>query len=140
MYDLLKEFGAEFGPSVTGFLPALSSEELLASLVVLQAEIESVIQNTGSSIRELQPPPEFAADHEVVLTFFDQILEVARDITMAAAEGDTQSLNPLFRQSGEVFCTAELAPVAGYQARGRPLFRPGGTSQLQLVSSRSPSR
>ena len=109
MYDLLKEFGAEFGPRVTGFLPALSSEELLASLVVLQAEIESVIQNTGSSIRELQPPPEFAADHEVVLTFFDQILEVARDITMAAAEGDTQSLNPLFRQSGEVFCTAELA-------------------------------
>ena len=105
--DILKRHEAEFGPRVSGFLPALTPEELFASLAALQTEIEEVIANTRDELRALEPPEEVRADHERLVQYFVEILEVARDITEAAKDHDqAKLLGELFPESGVVLCDA----------------------------------
>ena len=105
--EILKRHGAEFGPRVSGFLSALTPEELFASLAALQTEIEGVIANTRDELRDVEPPEEVRADHERLVQYFVEILEVARDITQAARDQDqAKLLNELFPESGIVLCDA----------------------------------
>ena len=68
------------------------------------------MEETGRQIRELEPPVELRLDHDVVLQYFEETLEVARAITRAAEAQDRAKLETeLFPRSGEVLCRARVS-------------------------------
>ena len=111
--DIVGSFITEFRPRVTGFLRALTPDELFESLAILQPEIEAVLKEAGESVRALEPPNELRADHEVLIRYFEETLEVARAITRAAKDQDSAKLREEFTRSGIVLCDArrDLSPA-----------------------------
>ena len=125
LHNILKRFGAEFGPRVGGFLPALTREEFFGYLAVIQPEVEALLEETGRQVRTLKPPAELGADHDVVLRFLEETLEIARAITRAAENQERAKLETeLFPLSGEVLCKAERALSSEIRPVVDPYFGP----------------
>ena len=104
---LSRRFGAEFGPRVSGFVPALSEEEFFQSLLEVQPSVEGLIDNMAQGMQELDPSPEFRGDHERAIRYFEELLEVSRSITQAAMNKQRHKLlMELFPLSGQVLCDA----------------------------------
>ena len=80
-------------------LPAFTAEERMAYLRVIQPEVEARLDEALQAVRVLDPPPHLAADHARVIGFYEDILSVARCITLAAAEGDDRRVLALARES-----------------------------------------
>ena len=72
---LSRRFGAEFGPRVSGFVPALSEEEFFQSLLEVQPSVEGLIDNMAQGMQELDPSPEFRGDHERAIRYFEELLK-----------------------------------------------------------------
>ncbi len=53
-------------------------------------------------LAELTPPPQFSADHQILLAFFSEQYQTALEITAANAERDTETVLELFDRSNEV--------------------------------------
>ena len=104
---LSRRFSAEFGPLVSGFLPALSAKEFFESLLELQPSVEGLIDNMAEGMRELDPPTELRGDHDRTIRYFEELLAVSRSITQAARDGQQDKLlMELFPLSGQVLCDA----------------------------------
>ena len=115
----------EFGPRVSSFPVGLATDELFTALEVLQPEIIQALEETGAAVRALQPPPELRADHQRIVTYWEDTLEVSRAISRAVEARDAPEQRLQFRESGVVFCTAarslsdSVRPILG------PHLRPG---------------
>ncbi|MEE9198480.1 MAG: hypothetical protein V3U26_01645, partial [Dehalococcoidia bacterium] len=119
--SIMKEFQADFGPRVTGFIPALSPEELSTTLLNVQSEIETLLAETRDKVAALTPPSELSADHDRLIQYFEDTLNVAQAITQAAKETDIQRILQVeFPRSGQVLCDAlndlspNVEPIVGF--------------------------
>lgn len=109
----------EFFPRVTSFPLGLSQEEVFEGLLLINPEIEEVLEEAGERVRALQPPSNYQPDHDVLVRFFEETLEVARGITKAAQDQDGVAQRAHFTESGVVLCRAvralsdDIRPILG---------------------------
>jgi hypothetical protein len=99
VHGLLKRFSLELRPRVSGFPADFAAEELFAYLTTVQPEVEDLIERTRNEMLGLDPPEELRPDHEVLLRYFEDTLDVAVRITRAAQEGNLPALQVLFGES-----------------------------------------
>ena len=82
-------------------LVAFTDEERMAFLRVIQPEVQERFEEALAAVRSLDPPADRAADHALVVGFYEDILHVARRITAAAEDGDHRRFQALARDSFE---------------------------------------
>ncbi len=112
LYAIFRRFAAEFSPRVGAFPPAYTPEERFATLEALQPEIISALEEALGSVRALEPPAELRADHDRVIQYFEETLDVSRAISQAAEDRDFAATEEQFQRSGAVVCSAvqDLSP------------------------------
>ncbi len=104
--DVMRRFQSEFVPRVRSFPPAMTEEERNAALGILQPAIISALEQAGDEAADLDPPDERRADHEVILRYFTDTLDVSRAISQAAEDADQDAIDFEFGRSLTVFCEA----------------------------------
>ena len=119
VYDTMREFNAAFGPRIQ-FPPPLTAEHRLTVLGLQQPETIALVQRTGDSVRSLQPTDEFGGDHERLLRFFDELLEVNWEIQQAAVARDEDAQKAGFAKANGIINGAR-SPGA-FSKEFRPLI------------------
>lgn len=101
-YEALREYAIRIGPL---FLTSagLDQGQRTQYLASVQPEIEELLLGTGDRLGELDPPTEFATDHEALLRYFDDQYAVAALITDANAIGDDATILELYAESARLF-------------------------------------
>ncbi len=121
LHAIFRLYATEFNPRVSSFPPAFTPDELYSSLAILNPEIETVIEEARDMVMALTPSAELRADHDRLILYLEENLELARAISQAARDQDGVGLRTdLFPESGIVLCNAqrELSPTI------RPLVTP----------------
>ena len=91
-----------FEPRAQIFPAWLPDDALFSGLEIVQPEIESSFIETIEALQSLQPPSKYRAGHEVVLRFFEGLLEVAYAIDRAVEARDVEQVREEFARSGTV--------------------------------------
>ena len=65
-----------------------------------------MLEEAGEAVRVLEPPDEYRADHQVIVKYWEDILEVSRAISRATVNRDTVEQRRQFIESGVVACNA----------------------------------
>lgn len=102
LHSALARGSAEFTPR--GFLfvsQAFSNTQVAAYLNSIGPSLVEGVSNTAKDVEALVPPDEFAADHRVITSYFDDFLRVSRSID-AAAESNPARLRSLFPESQRI--------------------------------------
>ncbi len=101
-YETLREYAIRVGPL---FLSSstLDQSQRTQYLAAVQPNIENLLLRTGDRLRALDPPAEFAADHEALLAYFDDQYTTATAITEANAAGDSAQIAELYTRSAQLF-------------------------------------
>jgi hypothetical protein len=96
-FETLREYAIRVGPL---FLTsnAFNDGQRAQFLAEVQPGIETLLHDTGERLAMLQPPDEFAADHEALRRYFDEQYQVAVEITGANAAGDQDLVSELYQQ------------------------------------------
>ena len=112
LYAIFRLYAAEFNPRVGAFPPAFTPEERFAALEVLQPGIISTLEEALGSVRALEPPSELLADHDRLIQYLEETLDVSRAISQAAEDQDFAATEEQFERSGAVVCSAvqDLSP------------------------------
>ena len=122
--SIVRRFTAEFDPRVGSFPPAFTPEEWFTALAALQPEIIEAIEDGLAALQPLEPPEEIRADHDRIIQFFEEILDVAQAISQAAEAGDFDKTEEEFQRSGAVVCSArgdlsaEVKPIVAFFFEG----------------------
>lgn len=97
VFGALREYAIRSGPLFfTGV--ELNPTQRAAYLDVVQPKIEQLLLSAGNRLRALDPPTEFADDHDVLLAYFDDQHATAVAITAANAAGDDTRVLELYEQ------------------------------------------
>lgn len=99
---ILANLSAEFTPR--GFLfvaRVFGNDEVAQYLQRVQPDIVTGLERTRNDLRRLVPTDEFAADHRILLGYFDQFLELSRQIS-DAAQTNPSRLHALFPRSQQL--------------------------------------
>ena len=101
-YEALREYAIRVGPLflTSGGLDQGQRTQYLASV---QPRIEAQLLAARDRLAKLTPPPEFAADHEALLAYFEDQHAVAVLITEANAIGDEATILALYADSATLF-------------------------------------
>ena len=124
--SIVRRFTADFDPRVGSFPPAFTPEERFTALAALQPDIIEAIEDGLAALQPLEPPEEIRADHDRIIQYFDEILEVAQAISQAAEDQDFDKIEEEFQRSGTVFCSArkdlspEVKPIVASFFEGGP--------------------
>lgn len=96
-YETLREYAIRAGPL---FLTSNAFDESQRTryLAEVQPGIEMLLHDTIDRLAGLEPPAEFAADHEALRRYFEEQYEVAVEITGANAVGDQDRVGLLYEQ------------------------------------------
>ena len=125
LFKVMRKVEADFSPRVSSFPPMMSPDELFASLLILNPEIEAVLEEASTAAAALEPPEEFVDDHETLVTFFDELLVLSRQITQAARDGQLDKLRfEYFPESGAVPQPASEQFSEAFRPLVTPYFRP----------------
>ena len=122
-----------YGPELWAALPITglptwaffeqTPDEAVVEVVPLAApELVARIEQSRASVVALSPPEEYAADHAVIVEYFDALLELQRDVIAAAEAGDIDAVRTAIRTeaSDEIWCAVatalsdEVLPAARY--------------------------
>lgn len=99
-YEALREYAIRVGPlflTSTGF----DATERTRYLAEVQPGIETLLHDTGERLATIDPPAEFADDHEALRRYFTEQYGVAVEITTANAVGDQDLVSQLYSQFAE---------------------------------------
>lgn len=102
-----RTFVAEFSPRVGSFLPAFSPDDRIAALLELQPPIIEALENVLDEAQALDPPDALRDDHDRIVQYIEETLDVSRAISAAAEAGDFDETEILFRRSAVVLCSAQ---------------------------------
>lgn len=96
-YEALREYAIRAGPL---FLTsnAFDDGQRTRYLAEVQPGIEMLLHDTGERLAGLEPPAEFAADHDALRRYFEEQYAVAVEITGANAVGDQNRVGLLYQQ------------------------------------------
>ena len=124
LFKVMRKVEANFSPRVTSFPPMMSPDELFASLLILNPEIEAVLEEASTTAAALEPPEEFADDHETLVTFFGELLVLSRQITQAARDRELDKLQfEYFPESGAIVQRTNEQFSEAFRPLVSPYFR-----------------
>lgn len=107
LYALLLEYrlhlGGATGARDFSFAPTTEADEF-AALGLIQPEIIAVIEEAMRKLTALEPTPELRADHDRLVRYLSDALEVSRSILTAAAARDAAGLQAGMGRAVRVFC------------------------------------
>lgn len=102
LYGVWLRARTEIDPRIaTGALELFQDDDLFRYLGAIQPDVERILAEIHQEVAALEPPNELRGDHEAVLVYFEELLDVARRITRAAEAGDREQLRSLFSESAE---------------------------------------
>ena len=121
LYDIMQRYQLEFSPRVSSFPLGMLPDEFFTALLILNPEIEAVIAEALEAAEQLSPPEEFRTDHQRLLQYFRENLELAQAITGAARDREIDKLRKeYFPQSGVVV----EAAIKDFSDEFKPLVDP----------------
>jgi hypothetical protein len=94
IYGLMSDLEVGFRPLVTFFIPLFASDQRFKILADFKPEIVRVLEETVASAKTLEPPTEFKQDHERLLQFLEDELEMARSIPQIASNRPVPAPGP----------------------------------------------
>ena len=83
-----------------------------------------MLEATGNRVKALQPTEEFRADHDRLVQYFEDTLEVSLAINKATEEADFPAMGREFQRSGFVASSANREVSAAFRPIVAPLFGP----------------
>ena len=113
VYDTMTRFFAGAFSRLIRFGPEYEVEDILATLSVIQPELVQLYSETQGEFEGLQPPDEFAADHDLLIKYFEDGLAIERSRSRAVAAQDVETYQTLSGEAGALFCDARLQLGAG---------------------------
>ena len=110
LYDIIRRFSPQFDTftGATG-LPALVPDEQLDIASIVQPKINTLIEETVQVVGDLEPPKEFRADHERLLTFLEKLLGMSQAAGRAAEERSQEGLGEALAPYEDEWCSARRA-------------------------------
>ena len=75
-----------------GFLLSLSSEEYVVVYNEVLPKAAAMVSELDAQVSALTPPAELSADHDRLVLYFDELLDVVNEAVAAAAAGDLESI------------------------------------------------
>ena len=127
LHEVMRTFSAEFNPRVgvlnegpggvflaLTFVPLYTAEEVADLYGAVEAEIMAALAAATSAVDDLEPPDEFKADHELLLTWLDETSDIFGALFRATGEDDRNERGSLQEQGRLAFCAviADLSPEA----------------------------
>lgn len=103
----------------------LSPEERAQRLNKVQSYIEKALKDTGETMDQLEPPPQFEDDNAAFVRYFDRQYLTAVAITAANAERDNAEVLRLFDESGVIGDQLTESISDAYQPIAAPFFGGG---------------
>ncbi|MDK1010670.1 MAG: hypothetical protein QGM46_06760 [Actinomycetota bacterium] len=100
------------------FVEDMSPEERAVRLDEVQPEIESHLRSAGDAMARIEPPAEFAIEHDAFVRFFNESSVTAAAITEANSARDTERVLELFDEAArngdrlESSLTPAYGPIA----------------------------
>ena len=89
LYSIMIRIETDVGPAVgAGQLPALNDEEILEILNAVAANALKILEQSGEDVRALDPPDGFEADHDRLVRYLGDLLEIATKWQQAVEGGD----------------------------------------------------
>ena len=113
VYDTMTRFFAGAFSRLIRFGPEYEVEDILATLSVIQPELVQLYSETQGEFEGLQPPDEFAADHDLLIKYFEDGLAIERSRSRAVAAQDVETYQTLSGEAGALFCDARQQLGAG---------------------------
>ena len=107
LYAALREFSARFGPDgplqpQLDLLTFISDAELFALVAAVTPDLEAMVADARGAVSALAAPGEMAADHDLLVRYFDQTLDALRSMADAAAASDRAGVLTRSREVGEL--------------------------------------
>ena len=115
LYSIMSRLETDVGPAANASrLPALNDEESLEILNTLVPSALDVLEQIDEAIGALDPPDSLETDHDRLVRYLGDLLEVVTELQQAAERGDLTAAREQTLRLEEVFCTAveELLPSA----------------------------
>lgn len=88
----------------------------------VQPRIEQALETLLSQVESLNPPPALLSDHEALLTYAEDQLQTAREITWANTTGNRQRLQELFMKSNTVLNELRVSVSEDFRPMLAPLL------------------
>ena len=127
VYDIMRDYAAEFGPRAGAFPIALSDEDFSRALLAQQPHIIAVLEDSRRALAALDAPSEFDEDHARLLAYFDDTTALSREITEAAENREANRLrDQLFPESGVIACNAYPLLTEPFRRLVEPFFGASG--------------
>ena len=107
LYAALREFSAAFGadgplqPQLE-LLTFISDAELFALVAAVTPDLETIAADARGAVIALVAPAGMAADHDLLVQYFDQTLDALRSTADAAAASDRGGVLARSREVGEL--------------------------------------
>jgi hypothetical protein len=130
LHEVMRTFAAEFNPRVgvlnegpggvflaLTFVPLYTAEEVADLYGAVEAEIMAALADAMSAVDNLEPPDEFKADHELLLTWLEETSGISGALFQATGEDDRNERGSLQEQGRIAFC----AVIADLSLQAFPL-------------------
>ena len=114
VYSALSRIETDVAPALFGSeLPGLSDEEALEVLAAVAPSAIDALEQIENDVRALDPPAEFVADHDILVEYLGDFLDIASERRQAAERGDVEAVRAQIPLLIELFCGAanELSPT-----------------------------
>ncbi len=114
VYSIVSRIETDVNPGLLGSeVPALSDEEALEVLAAVAPSATDALEQIESDIRALEPPAEFAADHDILVEYLGDYLRIATERRQAAERGDIEAARAQFPLLFDLICGAadEFSPA-----------------------------
>ena len=128
LHEVVRTLSAEFTPRVgvlnegpggvflaLTFVPLYTPEEVAELYGAVEADVTAALADATSAVDDLEPPDEFKADHELLLTWLEETSDIFGALFQATGEDDRNERGSLQEQGRIAFCAvvADLSPEAG---------------------------
>lgn len=113
LYTILSRFETDAGPAVGAGVPSMNDEERLEVANTLAPGAVATLEEMAESLGALTPPESLQADHDLIVRYAGDVLELATEWRDAAEAGDLAALPAQGEQIMALFCTTalELSPA-----------------------------
>ncbi len=114
LYSIMSRLETDVGPAANASrLPALNDEEILEILNALVPSALDVLEQIDEAVGALDPPDSLETDHDRLVRYLGDLLEVVTELQQAAERGDLTAAREQTLRLEEVFCTAVGEFLAG---------------------------
>lgn len=106
LYSLFSRIQSDVIPALSAQFPALNDEESLELFNVLAPGALDILEQSEEDLRALGPPEGLEADHDRLVLYLGDLVQIATERQQAVDAGDLDTARAQIGQLFETFCTA----------------------------------